>query len=315
LPAGAQMEVPRREVAAIEPLKTSLMPDGLGDNLTAEEIEDLLTFLLVNPLEPVPITRTAPSLPPARRKDEIIQVLGALPTAPAREQPPLRILLCAGPKDHGPDEHDYPLWLERWSRLLALAENVTVSTSMGFPDADQLARADVAVFYNANPGWNAQHAATLDEYHQRGGGAVYIHYAVEGGKEPAAVAERMGLAFTFGSRFRHGEFDLVFTQPEHPITRGFPTLRFTDETYWNMRGDVSRLNILGTAIEDNAPQPELWTLERHRSRIVGCIPGHYTWTFDDPLFRLLVLRSICWTANEPADRLSSLIMIGARVAD
>ena len=25
------------------------------------------------------------------------------------------------------------------------------------------------------------------------------------------------------------------------------------------------------------------------------IPGHYSWTFDDPLFRVLLLRGIAWT--------------------
>ena len=123
----------------------------------------------------------------------------------------------------------------------------------------------------------------------------------------------MGLAFTLGSRFRHGEFELVFTEP-HSITRGFETLNFTDETYWKMRGDPSRLNVIGTSMEEGDPQPELWTMEREKSRIVGCIPGHYTWTFDDPLYRILVLRSICWAAKEEnVDRLSELSTIGARI--
>jgi putative heme-binding domain-containing protein len=312
LPGGAQNEFPRDQVISTEPLKTSLMPEDFRKRLTPEQMEDLLTYLLVNPLEPAPIARTEPPIPPARKMEEVRQVLAtAKSSAPAQA---LKILLVAGPKDHGPDEHDYPLWLDRWSKLLALGEKVTVTTSMGFPSAEQLRAADVAVFYNANPGWNESHAALLDEYHKRGGGAVYIHYAVDGGKTPDAVAERMGLAFTFGSKFRHGDFDLVFTKPDHPITRGFSKLRFTDETYWSMRGDKSRLSVLATAVEDAVPQPELWTMERHQSRIVGCIPGHYTWTFDDPLFRVLVLRSISWAAKLPdADRLSDLATIGARV--
>ena len=52
-----------------------------------------------------------------------------------------------------------------------------------------------------------------------------------------------------------------------------------------------------------------------KSRIVGCIPGHYTWTFDDPLYRVLVLRSISGVARqEDVDRLSELAVIGARTA-
>ncbi len=313
LPAGAHVEFPRVQVASIEPLKTSLMPNGLTENLDGGQVEDLLTFLLTNPLEPAPITRADPPTPPARKLSEVTQVLEAVPAA-VNSKATLRILLCAGPKDHGPDEHDYPLWLDRWSRLLQLGESVTVKTSTGFPTVDQLANADVAVFYNANPGWNADKAKALDEFHQRGGGAVYIHYAVDGGKDPGGVAERAGLAFTLGSKFRHGEFDLVFQKPDHPITRGFPTLHFTDETYWSMRGDAGRLNVLATSVEDNAPRPELWTLERHKSRIVACIPGHYTWTFDDPLFRVLVFRSVCWAAKEQnVDRLADLALIGARV--
>jgi type 1 glutamine amidotransferase len=59
----------------------------------------------------------------------------------------------------------------------------------------------------------------------------------------------------------------------------------------------------------------LWTLEREQSRIVVCIPGHYTWTFDDPLFRILVLRSICWAAKlDEVDRFAELSVIGARLA-
>jgi putative heme-binding domain-containing protein len=315
LPAGAQMSIPRAEITGMEPMKNSLMPDELIADLSPEQVEDLLTFLMVNPLEPAPITRTDPPMPPARRAGEISDLLGSLPTQPLADQEPLRLLLVSGPKTHGVNEHDYPLWLERWSRLLALGENVTVTTATGFPSSEQLADTDVAVFYNANPAWIPSHAARLDQFHQRGGGVVYIHWAINGVNEPDVIAERTGLSTPPGTGFRHGEIELFFTNPDHPITRGFSRLRLTDETYWNLRGDVSRLKVLGEAAEQNAVHPQIWTLERHRSRIVGFIPGHYTWSFDDPLFRLLVLRSICWTARQPEDRLSELITIGARVAD
>jgi len=34
----------------------------------------------------------------------------------------------------------------------------------------------------------------------------------------------MGLAFSLGSRFRHGEMDLVFDSRDHPITHGLRVL-------------------------------------------------------------------------------------------
>jgi len=108
--------------------------------------------------------------------------------------------------------------------------------------------------------------------------------------------------------------DLVFTDSKHPITRGFNRLRFLDESYWSLRGDPARVAVLASSLEENAPQPQLWTLERSQGRVFGCIPGHYTWTFDDPMYRLLVLRGICWAAKQDdVDRLSELALVGARV--
>src|SRR5690606_17545670 len=113
--------IARKDVASMEPMKMSLMPAGLTEQLSADDMEDLLTFLFVNPLEPAPITRTDPPMPKARTREELAAVLGDSVGSggPKKE---LRVLLCAGPKDHGVDEHDYPLWLERWTKLLKLGD-------------------------------------------------------------------------------------------------------------------------------------------------------------------------------------------------
>ena len=46
-----------------------------------------------------------------------------------------------------------------------------------------------------------------------------------------------------------------------------------------------------------------------------CIPGHFTWTFDDPLFRVLLLRGMAWAAGEPVDRFQPLVFPGARIRE
>jgi hypothetical protein len=279
--------------------------------MSKEQLEDLMTFLLTNPLEPTKITRLDPPIPAARTRAEIAPFIAS---ANATSSKPMRILLCAGPKDHGVDEHDYPVWLDRWSKLLALADNVTIATHMGFPTADQLAKSDVAVFYSANPGWDTNTAKILDEYQKRGGGLVYLHYGIEGGKDPMAFAERAGLAFS-ASAFRHGPMDLVFKDTTHPITHGFSRLNFLDESYWALKGDPKRVHDLADSVEDGQPRPQVWTLERDKARVFACIPGHYMWTFDDPLYRVLVLRGIAWAAGEQdVNRFNELALIGARIA-
>ncbi|MFN0125504.1 MAG: ThuA domain-containing protein [Verrucomicrobiales bacterium] len=317
-PGGAVQTLNAADVLGTELLRVSFMPQDYAKRLTKEQQQDLLAFLLTNPLEPAPVERQDPP-PPAPRKwsgmpEALRDVMNRQPGDAARARP-LRVLLSAGPKDHGPGEHDYPLWQKRWTTLLGMAPGVTVANAWEFPRPEQLAEADVTVFFSRNQGWGPRAAQLLDEYQERGGGLVYIHWAVEGGKDAELLAERIGLASdAAGTKYRHGGFDLIFPAPEHPVTKDFPTLHFTDETYWSLRGNESRLRVLGTVVEEGSPRTELWSMERKKGRVVGCVPGHYTWTFDDPLFRVLVLRSICWASKqEDADRLSMLATPGARI--
>src|SRR5262249_8014043 len=153
------------------------MPEGLVKTLGPDKLRDLLTFLLTEPLKPAPPEREG--APPPRRRTEVEAVLKAV--EPSRTPPrKLRIVLAAGPKDHGPGEHDYPLWQRRWAKLLDQDENVRVSEAAGWPTPHQFATADLIVFYSSNPGWSAARTKDLDAYLERGGGLVYLHYAVEG---------------------------------------------------------------------------------------------------------------------------------------
>jgi len=40
--------------------------------------------------------------------------------------------------------------------------------------------------------------------------------------------------------------------------------------------------------------------------VFASIIGHYTWTLDDPLLRILALRGVAWAAGEPVARLERL---------
>ena len=233
-----------------------------------------------------------------------------------KDTSPLRVLLAAGPKDHGPGEHDYPAWQKRWTTLLGLSKGVQVANCQGFPTPAQFVAADVIVFYSNNPGWSDEKAKDLDAFLARGGGAIWVHYAVDGHKAPEALADRIGLAWKGGgSKFRHGDLDLTFPTRDHPITRGFTKLTLIDESYWQLVGDRARIRLLATAKEDDADQPLLWVREHGEGRVFVSIPGHYNWTFDDPLFRVILLRAIAWTGKKPSERLVDLATIGARVSD
>lgn len=315
---GNVLELPRSQIARMKQLPISLMPAGLDVGLGAEKMRDLLRYLLVPGLEPAPIVLANP--PPPRARAEFEPVLNALPAPAGDAKPkPLRIVLCAADKDAGhlrPGMHDYPLWRERWSRLLGFAPGVTVETADRWPTAEQWAQADIVVSFHSNPAWSAARDADLAAFTARGGGLVFLHYSINAAVDRPVLAQRLGHAWgQSGNKFRIGATPLRFVP--HEITTGFPTDRavaFTDETYALMLGDLTGWTVLAHSDEPSGPAPQMWVRETGRGRTVVCVPGHSTWTYDDPLYRLLVFRAMLWSAREPLGRFNALTTVGARQA-
>jgi putative heme-binding domain-containing protein len=328
---GKITTVKKSEIASMKPSSISLMPEGLLEPLNAQQRKDLLTYLLMPPpLEPAPIEREGE--PPARKLSDVNAILNGSSrgdsaltpaesknsqsrlTSAAANVKALRIVLCDGPKDHGVNEHDYPVWKARWSKLFSLVEKVSVETADKWPTPEEFSKADVIVFYSDNPGWSAERASALDQFLNRGGGLVYLHYAIDGHKSCEELAQRVGLSWRGGfSKFRHGPIDLNFQSS--PITEGFSTTHFVDESYWNLVGSQSNIQLIASGMEEGKTQPLMWTREQGKGRVFVSVPGHFTWTFDDPLFRILIFRGIAWTAHEPMDRFNDLVTIGARISE
>jgi type 1 glutamine amidotransferase len=281
------------------------MPEGLDKALDAAQLRDLLMFLLLAPLDPAPLEIRGE--PPPRNRAEVEAVLKTIQVSPEAQASPrarFEIVLCAGPKDHGLGEHDYPLWQKRWTQLLSLGQNVKVGTAWEWPSAEQWQSAHTVVFYSNNPGWNTNRAAELDRFLARGGGLAYVHFAVDGHQQVEALAQRIGLAWRGGfSKFRHGPLDLHL-QPS-PLTARLGPLHLVDESYWNLVGDMQNVQLVATGIEEGNARPLMWTRVQGPGRVFVSIPGHYTWTFDDPFFRLLLLARNLLGGHQPIDRLSN----------
>jgi type 1 glutamine amidotransferase len=233
----------------------------------------------------------------------------------AGEPKRLNVLLVWGVKDHGPGEHDYPRWQREWSALLAKSPGVNVRTAQDWPDAALFTWANAIVFYHMHQRYDDARYKEIDDFLARGGGVTLLHSAVIPKGEPEKFAERFGLAWRWQkTKFRHGPLELKIA--DHELTRGLPkTFRLVDETYWPMVGDAKRITVLATAKEEGRDEPMLWTQQREKGRVLGCILGHYYWTFDDPLFRVLLLRGMAWTAGEPLGRFNALVTEGVKLGD
>jgi putative heme-binding domain-containing protein len=308
---GNSTKIVRSEIEQMKPAQVSVMPTGLHEKLTKNELRDLMTFLLTPP--PHMPLESPLEAPPIRSQAELAAVLAGSTPLP-NELRPLNVVLVAGKKDHGPGEHDYPAWQIQWGQLLAAAPNVNVSAAWDFPSDEQIDASDILIFFQKGA-WNDARAKKLDEYLARGGGAVYIHWAVNGDDRVADFATRIGLASKGGSiGYRHGPLSLEMHNTDHPIVRNIDHLKLYDESYWRLTGDVKNVTLFATSAEEGSATPQIWAYEKGAGRVFVSIPGHYNWTFDDPIFRALLLRGILWTAKEPVDRLNELVPLGARLA-
>jgi putative heme-binding domain-containing protein len=301
----------RADVQEMHPSPISTMPEKLPEQLGPERTRDLLTFLLTPPPQ-MPRDHPGPR-PKARTVAEVRTMLAGAPNPPGKTRL-VHVLFVSGAKDHGIGEHDYPAFQKTWSELLAAAYDTQVSTASEWPTTKQFKETNVIVFFQHGD-WNEKRAADIDAYLKRGGGLVYIHWAVDGQKGGHEFAKRIGLAGLGLVGFRHGEETLAFNHStKHPIIRNFDTLKLFDETYWKMAGSLPADRVLATAVEDGQPQPQLWSLEPGKGRVFVSIPGHFSWTFDDPLFRILLLRGIAWAAHEPVDRFNDLVWLGSEIS-
>jgi type 1 glutamine amidotransferase len=97
--------------------------------------------------------------------------------------------------------------------------------------------------------------------------------------------------------------------------RNIARLDLYDESYWKLSGDAKQVQVLASSVEEGHSTPQVWLKDHGAGRVFVSIPGHYNWTFDDPIFRILLLRGIAWTAQEPIDRFNELAWPGARVVD
>ena len=288
------------------------------------------------------ICHAPPPPPPPAIRSEVEAAL-AKAGGPTTSVGKFHVVLLADKKDHKEYEHDYPLWQDRWALLLggqsastnsqvnlygpAIADpktgtgvsNVQILRAWNWPTEEQFASANVVVAF-CYLQWNDERKHQLKQYLERGGGLVLVHSATW--TKPKANEEVAALTGVGGfTKFRHGTLELEITATNHPICQGLPRqLSFLDESYWPPTPliTVERITTLAASCEktdeQTAPQPMFWTYQSGRGRVFGCVPGHYTWTFDNPWFRILLLRGIAWAGNQPVTCLDSLVLRGAASA-
>lgn len=241
------------------------------------------------------------------------------------------VLLVAGPKSHGPGQHEHPAGCELLASHLASAGlDLRTEVSIGWPqDPAKVASADTLVIYG--DGKEAHPAkgqlAALKQRVAAGKGLVVLHWALE----PTDAEMAAFLTEAIAGRFETDwSVNPIWTMEgpllgEHPVTRGVKPFAIEEEFYFHMRlrGDAVPVlralppeSALGPdgpysgnphvrkALAAKEPQTLAWAVENTSgARGFGFTGGHFHRNWSQADFLKLVLNGITWTAKVevPAD--------------
>jgi len=269
--------------------------------------------------------------PVERDPEDVRRIVGPLGNRePSRD---LNIVWVWGiDKLHAKETHEYAWVMDRYvNGLLPQVPRVTVVPAMYFPKKEQWEKADLVVFYlwPRDEDWEY---GLVDAYQKRGGGLIFIHMALMQGSGEE-LSKRIGLAWDRrpdGTQWGilPAPVTLTGAAANSPIFERFPAkFELADEFYWDLLGNPAGVTTLvsspaGPAIANKAlpgpPRiedldgkawPVMWTTEVGRGRVFVSGAGHNYFTFNDPYFRIILLRAMAWAMKESFDPFKPLVTL------
>jgi type 1 glutamine amidotransferase len=178
--------------------------------------------------------------------------------------------------------------------------------------------------------WPEETQKDFVEYVKNGGGFVSVHAANNAFTPWSEYNDMIGLGWRgadFGERVTvnddgkvvrtpkkqgpgasHGpqhEFQVVFRDAEHPITKGLPRawMHAKDELYHGQRGPAENMTILATAFSSpdeggtGAHEPMLWTIPYGKGRVFTTVLGHADYSMTCVGFITTFQRGAEWSAT------------------
>ena len=242
----------------------------------------------------------------------------------------MRILWLFGPEDHGGGEHDYIRIKELFVPMLKSISRVTVEEAYLFPSQEQFDRADLMIQFLHLPNLTDEQLAMYQAFVNRGGNVVSIHEScimrpVDRAKKLAGC---IGCSWQGNKDSHWGKFSHdhpLFLKTKHPAFAGLPkSVRLNDESYWSLL-QAENVEVIGTIApqsnKDDTPFADIlkskgarseafWTYTSGKGRVFGTTTGHYTYTYFDPMYRLILLRGIAWCLREDPAPFMPLVFQG-----
>ena len=261
-------------------------------------------------------------------KAKLLQLTGDFEKASLSKD--VRILWLYGPEDHKGGEHDYIRVKELFVPLLKKIPRVSVDEAYQFPSQAQFDKADLLIQFLHQPAITDKQFASYQKFVDDGGGVVSIHESciIRPIDRAHKLAGCIGCSWKGNKDSRWSKFsrnEPLFLNTKHPVFAGLPkSMRFNDESYWSMiqRDKVEVIGAVGTSANTDAQSfaevlsskgvrgQAFWTYTSGKGRVFGTTTGHFTYTYHDPMYRLLLVRGIAWALEEKPEAFMPIVFAG-----
>jgi type 1 glutamine amidotransferase len=267
-----------------------------------------------------------------RLRSSLEKIMGPIDTIGLANPKALNIVWVYSIPAEGTETHNFEAQMNIWKPLFGTLKNVTFTPVLNWPTAKDWQSADIVVLnfrFGVHRIFSELQYADLDAYLDRGKALIPIHVGVALQDEaPKRYSPYIGLSWqwdntgTANSKDRAGP--MIYTRrANHPLAFNLPdTMQLMEETYFNLFGDTTQIQILNTSLENvalpgeaqhMAPVPVMWTKLSRNGKVFVSVAGHFTATHNDAYFRLLLLRGMAWASGEKFDRFRNLVTLNANV--
>jgi type 1 glutamine amidotransferase len=226
---------------------------------------------------------------------------------PAAANPPVRVLIFTGQNNH-----DWRATTPVLKEILTRSGRFTVDVTEHPEtcDAATFSRYDVLLSnwntYGSNATvkeWPPLMREAFVNFIRNGGGFVVVHAGGASFHDWADYQKIIG--GTWGALTGHGpvhEFEVKFTEADHPVTRGLTPFKTKDELWHRMELQPDK-TVLATAF--SAPdkhgtgrdEPVVLVTQFGKGRCFNLVLGHNVDAMQSPGFQTLLLRGTGWAAT------------------
>lgn len=204
----------------------------------------------------------------------------------------------------GGDAHDYERWFNQADvKLLNEAGGISAHyTDSTGGLAGVIPAVDVLIVSNNKPFADDATKAAIVKHVQNGKGLIGLHAGLWLNWRDWPEYNRVLVGGSARGHDRLGEYEVVVTEPAHPLLRGVPA-RFTikDELYWfepDPQGTPIQVLATADSRQRNRTYPQVFTVAHPRGRVVGLTLGHDGDAHNHPAYQQLLRNAVFWAAGK-----------------